>query len=118
MQNTDSDRLHGLRRWDEWLTARIKPWGIVRETGDDPETRDALWRIGFPDDTRARIRVADEAVRLGEEGFEELTLELEERDWMGLLKTVRPGGIRIHADGRLDEVGPEGVERQQGRGDR
>lgn len=112
MPDIDTDRLHGLKRWEDYLTARIKPWGIVRETGDDPETRDAVWRVGFPDDTRARVRVTDEALRLDEDGFEALVGRLEEADCLGLLRAASPGGIRIYPGGELEELGPEGVEKK------
>lgn len=42
------------------------------------ETSDAVWRVGFRDDTRARAYVTDRAVRLSEDEFEELVHQLEE----------------------------------------
>ncbi|MFW6206943.1 MAG: hypothetical protein ACOC5J_03310 [Gemmatimonadota bacterium] len=89
---------------------RVRPWGIVRETGDEPDTHDAIWRIGFPDDTRARIRVTEDALKLDDEGFEALVSHLEEADVLGLLRKVSPGGVRIFAGGELEELGPEGIE--------
>lgn len=112
MQLSDTERLQGLQRWDEYLNARLKPWGIVRETADEAETRDAVWRVGFPDDTRARIRIPDETLRLDGEGFEKLVLHLEEVDCLGQLKEVSPGGLRVHPDGELEELDPEGIERR------
>ena len=107
-----TDRLHGLRRWNEYLEARIKPWGIVRESDRDPETDDAVWRVGFLDDTRARIRMTESALVLGEAEFEDLVGRLERADHLRRLQTVSPGGIRIHADGHVEEVDAEGIERQ------
>lgn len=114
MPNFDIRRAQGLRRWEEWLTARIKPWGIVRETANEDETRDAVWRIGFPDDTRARVRLTYDALRLGKGDFEELVIQLEEADCLGRLRAVSPGGLRIHSDGRMEEVEPEGIESDHG----
>lgn len=56
--------------------------------------------------------MTDRAVRLSEEGFDQLTDQLERIDWLGMLKAARPGGIRIHADGGIDEVDPEEAERK------
>lgn len=108
MSNTD--RLHGLKRWEDYLAARIKPWGIVRETADHEKTHDAIWRVGFPDDSRARVHVTDGALRLDEDGFEALVTHLEEADCLGLLRAASPGGIRIYPEGGLEELGPEGIE--------
>ncbi len=109
----DRKRFHGLRRWQEWIGGRLSPHGIVLEDGEDFETSDAIWRVGFRDDTRARVRVTDRAVRLSEEEFDELVGRLEELDWIGLLEAARPGGIRIHADGGIEEVDPEGAEKEE-----
>lgn len=109
----DSDRLQGLLRWEEWLEGRLSPHGIVREDRDDSPASDAVWRVGFRDDTRARVHVTERAVRLDKDEFEALLLRLEELDWIGLLEAAQPGGIRIHADGGIEEVDPEGAERDE-----
>lgn len=108
----ENERLQGLLRWEEWLEGRLSPHGIVLEDAEDSETGDAIWRIGFRDDTRARVRVIDRALRLSQEVFGELVTQLEELDWIALLEAARPGGIRIHADGGIEEVDPEGAERE------
>ncbi len=43
--------------------------------------------------------------------FETLVHQLEEPDWIALLEAARPGGIRIHVDGGIEEVDPAGAER-------
>lgn len=112
MNRREGARIHGLRRWEEWLEGRLSPHGLVRKA-PGVQTGDAVWRVGFRDDTRARIHVTDRALRVDDEAFEALVDDLEELDWIRLLKAARPGGIRIHADGGIDELDPEGAERDR-----
>ncbi len=108
----ENQRLQGLLRWEEWLEGRLSPHGLVREDRKNSLTSDAVWRVGFRDDTRARVHVTERAIRLDKNEFEELLPRLEELDWISLLEAARPGGIRIHADGGIEEVDPEGAERE------
>lgn len=74
-------------------------------------TSDAVWRVGFRDDTRARIHVTGRAIRLSQEEWDELVGQLEDLDWIGLLKVAWPGGLPIHKDGAVERLRPEGTEK-------
>lgn len=54
----------------------MSPHGIVLKDGKDSDTSDALWRAGFRDDTRARVRVTERALRRSGEEFEDRDLVL------------------------------------------
>lgn len=113
MFNTDAVRFHGLRRWSEYLNACMQPWGVIREPGHDCEGEDTVWRVNLrPYDPPVRIRVTEEAVCLDEKGFVALVPELGEAISLGRMIATSPRGIRIHADGQVEETPPEGIEPQ------
>lgn len=106
---TGPARLQGVRRWEEWLEGRLSPNGIVLEDAEEFETSDAVWRIEFRDGTRAKLHVTDRALRLSREESDQIIDLLETVNWLRLLNDVKPGGIRVQADGGLEEVGPQGA---------
>lgn len=105
MSKFDTDRLHGLRRWSEFLRAHFQPWWTVRETIDEGDTHDAVWRVEFPDGTHGRIRITDEALRLDGDRFQALVDQLEEANCLRILWTARRGGIRIYPLQSMDATG-------------
>lgn len=113
MPNSGSIRSQGLRRWDNWLNTRLKPWGVVLKNESDPETGDAIWRVVFPDDPRAQIRVTDAALRLSERDFWNLLIEIEGLVFLGRM-IAASRGIRIHADGKIEEMESEGSAKESG----
>lgn len=107
---TPPERLQSLRRWEECLEVRLSSHGIVREHRQDSAASDAVWLVGFRDDTRAQTHVTKSALRLEEEECDELLIQLKEMDWISLLKAAWPGKIRIDADGGIEEVDSVGPE--------
>lgn len=55
----------------------------------------------------------DRALRVDDEEFEALVDDLEELDWIRRLEAARPGGIRNHPDGGVDELDPDCAERNR-----
>jgi len=110
MSKFDADRLHGLRRWGEFLRAHFQPWWIVRETIAEEDTHDAVWRVEFPDGTHGRIRITDEALRLEGDRFAALVDELEEANCLRVLWAARQGAIRIYPLETFDEPELQVVE--------
>lgn len=100
--NPGSDRLRGLRRWEQWLKNRLSPHTVIRE--EPTKRHEAVWRVRFSDDTEASVHLTDRAVRLDESEFEKLTDVLEPISWVRLVRSARPGGLRLHADGAIEAV--------------
>lgn len=100
-------RLQGLRRWEQWLAGRLSPNAVVREEAAAGEANEAVWRVGFRDGGRARVRVPDRVVRMSEEEFDVLTDRLERIDWIRRLRDAGSPGIRIQREGTIEDVEPD-----------
>lgn len=97
-----TDRLQHLQRWGEWLTGRLSPFWLVHEPRDG-EVDGAMWRVGLPDGTVRWVYVAEQALTVPEDRFEELVARVDRAVWLSLLMTAE-WGIRIYGDGRVEEL--------------
>lgn len=95
----------GLRRWQGWLEgwftrSRLARMGEVAEAGG---ARGVTWSVEIRYGKHGRIRVAESALDLDGERFEEVVRALEREDWYGRLEESLT--IRIDGEGRVETTG-------------